>query len=306
MVELNRIKTGLVFDLVCKVLHLRETSNGDWVLFVWDGTDTPPLSFTMDIENEGEILSPLHVEEFSFSREVLQAFPRVGTVLRIFSNKYFKELPLLQGGGRWVKLCNIICELQSDMWKGVLQPSSKIHLLSDQDDTVLHCLKMYNDRITSKTKGQPFMSFPQPSYITDTDFRHAAFATLMDSLTYPEVTHRCKCIVRVVAAYPWRAEDLRSPVDGHYRIRLTLEDPTTRIHAYVYREDGEIFFGGYPTYEELNSKMNMLLGVTDNLGQVRATRDPPWICCCLKSYFLDKSNPWGTRRYQIFGTKLAR
>ncbi|XP_010929394.1 protection of telomeres protein 1a isoform X1 [Elaeis guineensis] len=303
--ELNRIKIGHCFDLICKVLHLCETSNSEWVLFVWDGTDTPPISFTMELDNEGKTPSPLHVEEFSLSREVLHAFPRVGTVLRVFANKYFKEVPQLQGGGHWVKLCNMVCELQSDMWKGVLQPSSKIHLLSDQDDTILHRLKMYNDRITSKPKCQPFMSFPQPSDITDTDFRHAAFATLMDSLTHPEVTHRCKCIVRVAAAYPWRGEDLRSPVDGHYRIRLTLEDPTTRIHAYVYREDGEYFFGGYPTNDELARKMNMLLGITDGAGQVRAARDPPWAWCCLKSYYLDKNNPWETRRYRIFATKLT-
>lgn len=44
-------------------------------------------------------------------------------------------------------------------------------------------------------------------------------------------------MVRVIGAFPWKAEDFRSPT-GTYRIRLTLEDPTARIHAFVYAEDG--------------------------------------------------------------------
>ena len=52
-----------------------------------------------------------------------------------------------------------------------------------------------------------------------------------------QVTAKFRCVVRVVAAFPWRAEDFRSPL-GTYRIRLTLEDPTARIHAFLYAEDG--------------------------------------------------------------------
>lgn len=50
------------------------------------------------------------------------------------------------------------------------------------------------------------------------------------------------CVVRVVASFPWLVEDYRSPT-GVYRIRLTLEDPTARLHAYLYAEDAvPIFF----------------------------------------------------------------
>lgn len=46
-----------------------------------------------------------------------------------------------------------------------------------------------------------------------------------------------KCVVRVVSVLPCRAMDFHYPV-GIHRIRLTLEDPTSRIHAYLYAEDG--------------------------------------------------------------------
>ncbi|XP_029122064.1 uncharacterized protein [Elaeis guineensis] len=55
-------------------------------------------------------------------------------------------------------------------------------------------LKMINVKVNLFASVSEIRA-PKRSRGTDTDFRHAAFATLMDSLTYPEVTHRCKCIV---------------------------------------------------------------------------------------------------------------
>ncbi|RRT43496.1 hypothetical protein B296_00028144, partial [Ensete ventricosum] len=59
-----------------------------------------------------------------------------------------------------------------------------------------------------------------------------------------QVTHKCMCIVRVVAAYPWQAKEgplFPGYVRGHYRVRCTVEDPTARIHAYICGEDGVHF-----------------------------------------------------------------
>ncbi|KAK6925302.1 hypothetical protein RJ641_009628 [Dillenia turbinata] len=113
-------------------------------------------------------------------------------------------------------------------------------------------------------------------------------------------------LVRVVAAFPWQAEDFLSP-RGTYRIRLTLEDPTARIHAFVYAEDGEKFFEGYPTTDVMGRKINKLIGITegdDGKEIVDAPRNPPWIQCCIKSYYQDKTDCWGSRNYRIFGTTL--
>ncbi|XP_065017322.1 protection of telomeres protein 1a-like isoform X3 [Musa acuminata AAA Group] len=212
---LRRIKLDLAFDLVCKVLHVSETSKGDWMLFVWDGTDTPPAKLQFET---------------------------------------------------------------------------------------------YDRRLATALENYPMTSFPAPSHITVLDYDYKPYTTLIESLSHPEVTHKCMCIVRVVAAYPWQAKDLRSPVTGHYRIRFTVEDPTARIHAYICGEDGVKFFEGYPTTEVLTSKMDKLLGITDTDGQAGSddgVRNPPWVWCCLKSYYLDENNPRGSQRYRIFSTTLV-
>jgi len=65
------------------------------------------------------------------------------------------------------------------------------------------------------------------------------------------------------------------------------------------------FFGGFLTAEALIKKMNKLLGTPEEDEEgAPLTRNPPWIWCCVKSYRLDKNNPWGSRRYRIFGTEI--
>lgn len=34
-------------------------------------------------------------------------------------------------------------------------------------------------------------------------------------------------------------------------------------------------------------------------------RNPPWMQCCIKSYYIDKSDRWGSRNFRIFGTTLV-
>ncbi|CAN6461277.1 unnamed protein product [Victoria cruziana] len=132
----------------------------------------------------------------------------------------------------------------------------------------------------------------------------------MEIVTHSKVTCKYKCIVRIIASYPWLYEDFRSPDIPHiYRIRFTLEDSTARIHAYLYGEDGAEFFEGYPPIDILTSKMNKLLGLENSsvseCGDVSATRSPPWVQVCIKSYYLDKNDPWGSRHYRICNTKMV-
>jgi hypothetical protein len=58
----------------------------------------------------------------------------------------------------------------------------------------------------------------------------------------------------------------------------------------------------------LKRKLNKLLGVaiSDDGKEIKdAPRNPPWVQCCLKSYYLDKNDKWGSRHYRIFDTKLV-
>ncbi|KAL6652586.1 hypothetical protein ACP70R_011511 [Stipagrostis hirtigluma subsp. patula] len=303
--QLRSIKPDSTFDLVCKVLHVRETSNGEWIFYVWDGTDTPATEFQMISDTEAVESSPLHLEEVPLSREVLCTMPCIGTVLRIYANRSLRETFHLQKNIYWARFCNITCKQEFGMWKGILLPASRVRLLSHEDGSVIDRVKMYDSRIAKQVHRQPMASIPGTFDVSDVEFATAGYTTLMESITHGQVTHKFKTLVRVVAAYPCQASDLGSLLTGSYCLRLTLEDPTARIHAYVHKDDGARFFGGFLTAEALIKKMNKLLGIPED-GEEDAplTRNPPWIWCCLKSYRLDKNDPWGSRRYRIFGTEI--
>lgn len=115
-------------------------------------------------------------------------------------------------------------------------------------------------------------------------------------------------MVRVVAALPHQPDNLRNS-EGIYRMMLTLEDPTARIHAFVYDKDGEYLFGGYPSLEEVRKKLSRLLGVADenddSLWAKDNTRNPPWINVCIKSYYISETDVWGSRYFRIFDTKIV-
>ncbi|XP_062085642.1 uncharacterized protein LOC133791741 [Humulus lupulus] len=68
------------------------------------------------------------------------------------------------------------------------------------------------------------------------------------------------------------------------------------------------FFGDQPAIDVLTKKQNALLGVATNDDRKQLEEDaryPPWVQCCLKSHYLDKSDIWGSQQYRIFGTRLV-
>lgn len=44
-VLIKAIKEGVYFDLCCKVLFVHDTSKSMSIIYVWDGTDAPPIEF---------------------------------------------------------------------------------------------------------------------------------------------------------------------------------------------------------------------------------------------------------------------
>ncbi|XP_059454142.1 protection of telomeres protein 1a-like isoform X1 [Corylus avellana] len=297
---LREIKEGDRIDLACKIVHICEVAKDEWMVFLWDGTDAPPISLPTKLEDDLSNPVPLQLEPVALQRDLLCTFPAVGTILRVIFDQGMQNQYLhLLHSGKWVKFVNVLCEVKSGFWLGILTSFTKLRYTPNDDQLISVRQRLYNERLSSERGCIPYWCFPW-SRITEVDYDDVPFVTLMDVLTYSEVTAKFKCVARVVAALPWQAEDLRSPL-GTYRIRLTLEDPTTRIHALLYGEDGEKFFDGYPSTDVLRLKMNKLLGVavSDN-----APRTPPWAQFCLKSYYLSKNEAWGSRQYRIFGTKL--
>ncbi|KAI9160226.1 hypothetical protein LWI28_006333 [Acer negundo] len=75
-----------------------------------------------------------------------------------------------------------------------------------------------------------------------------------------------------------------SDASSEYDIKLTLEDSTARIHAFLDYEEWVRFFEACPV-DERNTKVKMLLGAPEqqNLdSDEEFTRNPPWIKCCIR------------------------
>ncbi|PWA36227.1 nucleic acid-binding, OB-fold-like protein [Artemisia annua] len=241
--SLKEIKQGNQSNLTCKVIHICEVKQGEWMLFVWDGTDAPPVNIHKKLEEEFDKPLILQLEASPLSRDILCTFPSVGTILRMTADRCNEKLGLhLLKAGKWVQFRNINFEVRSGIWCGILLPKSRFSYLPDDDNLVLHSQRTYNERLKHKWGRMPLSTFPWPSYVTETNHDHkdVSFLTLMEVLSSREATAKFRCVVRVVATLPDRPENFRSSSCGTYRIRLTLEDPTARIHAYLYAEDAVV------------------------------------------------------------------
>ncbi|XP_018455527.2 protection of telomeres protein 1a isoform X1 [Raphanus sativus] len=291
---LREINDGNRFNLVCKVLHVDEDTN---TIFVWDGTDAPPAS----IGFEDKPVSNLSVHTL-LSRDILRSFPTVGTILRVSLSNHHLFHGVVKPGD-WVKLCLLLlCVVDKGSWIGKVTGSTTVVTLAQDDHLVEKIMRIYEKRITSKMGHIPFWSFPSPPGLTGTDADQVPFVTLMDIITFPKVTYKYRCIVRVVFAFPSQVED----ENGHYRVLLTLEDPTAALEAFLCDEEAEHFWGVglQQNTEMLRKKWNQLLGITRESSASLATRHPPWIECCIFSYYTSKADPWRTRSYKVFGTNL--
>nr|POE60080.1 protection of telomeres protein 1a [Quercus suber] len=133
---------------------------------------------------------------------------------------------------------------------------------SNSDNTVLQCIRDFDSRVG--TQGC-MPSWSTPPY----------------------------CLT--VAICPSQAKDFCIPVGSNqYRMRLTLEDPTARIHALLCGENGIKFFGGF-SIDDLAIKMEKLLGIPDNEDR-GSLRCPPWINCCIN---------WNSTVYHMCRTMLV-
>ncbi|KAI8561707.1 hypothetical protein RHMOL_Rhmol04G0361500 [Rhododendron molle] len=140
--------------------------------------------------------------------------------------------------GQWVRIRNVLFEVDSGLWKGFLTCASKVRLLSENDNSVAECKRNLTERL-SRSGRVPMSSYHVSDFITVltlTDYESTKFATLMDLLTFSKDKGRFKCIVRVVAICPSQIKDFWSPA-GLSRIRVTLEDRTARIHTLLCGED---------------------------------------------------------------------
>jgi hypothetical protein len=105
---------------------------------------------------------------------------------------------------------------------------------------------------------------------------------------------------------PYQAENLCSSV-GKYMMRLALENPTTRIHVFVFDKDRETLFDSYPDIANLKKKLNILLGITEceNIVVTDIPKNPLCVSVYIKSYYASKTNGCGSRIFALLDTKIV-
>ncbi|KAL3684211.1 hypothetical protein R1sor_002233 [Riccia sorocarpa] len=284
----------------------------------WYGTDAAPrtLPVLQEEDSDRAPLDTLEAKQIPLPlppRDVLCDLPPVGTMLPIIPVVPIDSLTgQMPQRGDWVKFRNLAVRTHAGMVETLLTRESKISLLST--DAQL-------ERILSEHGHLP-QSSPKPRQsLTVTDFENVQFSTLREVLTHEKVTCKFRCLVRVISTFPTQVCNFCVPLPANedksgtesspvfvYGVRFTLEDPTGRLHAFLFAEDGAKFFNGHPAADlysdsslvgALERKVQKLLGYD---GRPAPERDPPWIKVCLKSYYTDESKQWESRCYRIFGT----
>ncbi|XP_073225524.1 protection of telomeres protein 1b-like isoform X3 [Cicer arietinum] len=191
---LKEIKEGHS-NLACKILHCWEVERDQCVLFVWDGTDTPPNAISAILEDEIKSPLPLQLEP-TMPRDLVCSFPTVGSILRIFFELPTRKdhLHALQVG-TWVKFVNIRLSVCTGLWYGVFNSYTKLRYTTNEDRHIIERQRLYEERISLQSGRMPFGTIPQSIdslseslRITKVHADHVQHFTLMDVLTHSEET----------------------------------------------------------------------------------------------------------------------
>lgn len=293
--SLKDIKEGEYLNLNCQIVHVSKDDKDRCYIFVWDGTEMPPCSFVVKSER-----LPLCVEPEMLPTHVLRTFPTFGSVLRIIVENVTEKQAIQPG--QHVKFLNLFLQVNMGLWSATFSPSTKMQYTMSRETQSFspQRLKMCREKFSSRWNPiTRCISSPSHSGITGVAHEDAPFVTLMDMLTYSNVTAKFRCVVRFIQVFP---RDVRNfhDLNGKFKLLAILEDATARIHASLYADEGDKFFGCDPSDEEaLIKKLNKLLG-GDRINE--APRNPPWVQCCLFSYYRVKNDQWGSRRFRIFDT----
>ncbi|XP_010491189.1 PREDICTED: protection of telomeres protein 1b-like isoform X2 [Camelina sativa] len=292
---LKDIKEGECSNLSCLIVHISKVYKDRWYIYVWDGTELPPCNILVKSER-----LPLCVEPEMLPTYILRKFPTFGSVLRIIVDRVSEKQAIhcLQPG-QHVKFLNIFFQVNMGLWNATFTPSTKMQYTMNREMQGFSPQSMSGEKFSSTWNPITRCISHSHSGITGVAHEDAPFVSLMDILTYHSVTAKFRCVVRFIQVYPRDVRKLRDS-NGKFKLLAILEDATARIHASLYADEGEKFFGCDQSDEEaIVKKMNRLLG-GEEMEQV--PRNPPWVQCCLFSFYKHKMDQWGSRRFRIFDT----
>lgn len=171
--------------MVCKIL--RVVREDEWILLVWDGTDTPPVAINARLEDELETPLPLESVAVRLPRDIFCKLPPFGTVLRLTLNCGNEKLGMnVLRTNRWVKFDNLRCQLLDSLWHAAHLPTTRFCYLRDEDHIVSQRMREYDKRIKSKWGWMPLSVLPWPTHVTVTDHSEVPFVSLMRALVHPK------------------------------------------------------------------------------------------------------------------------
>ncbi|MCD7449493.1 hypothetical protein HAX54_052649 [Datura stramonium] len=152
---------------MCKILRVWEIKEDEWMLLVWDGTDTPPVAITAELEDDMNDPFPLQSVPICLPRDVLCDLPPLGTVLRVTLDFGYEKFGVnVFKANRWVNFDSLRCQLHASLWHASLLPTTRFCYLHDQDDTVLQRMRDHENRFRSRCGAMPLSSLPWRAHVT--------------------------------------------------------------------------------------------------------------------------------------------
>jgi hypothetical protein len=310
-------------DIIGVVLAVEETADQK-VVWMWDGTDTPPFprTFSTNVQRrlsiqgaeEGAAEAPpvivLHHRHFplaSLPLSAAAALPMIGTAVPILIRGGVVELPQ---PGSWTKFRNCGFQIAEGQLQGVFaQKSQWIHWYEDAS-----VLEEYTRRLVEKTISQWYR--PDRSIMGSTtphvDKEVTSLRQIAVDALHPDPQPMSyRCIVHVKSHFPEvahvdtmcvpaRAAWDAAQVDGYtdenqflFALQLHVVDGSgSEIDVDVFGKDGEEFLKEILPPQDLRKDPTAKGKLLDTLKYLTGTKDgatpadePVWLDMCIKSYF---------------------
>lgn len=323
------IKEKEFFDIYCLILdaHFVEGTEGCYVMYVWDGTDAPPLPSSMttslsstreDIpidERDFQVQSELDKRKFyphGFNLggqdivpegEMNTALPLIGTALPVFMHSDKLEVDEIPAPGEWVKIRN----LNTQIVRGQLQGFVRRETSFIRNKTPLQPLL---DAYTLRKGENVVTSWGMPGHsttLTVTKHPNMRYSTIREMLMMkPPMRHKLRVIVRGVSP---NLVDMCQPGKGgtyEFGVRFRIIDATDSVDVNLCGEEAKQFFHNVvpmnlkkpsATRERLNNMLSTLLK-HDSIEDSAA-----WIDLCVMQYIV-RDGKTARRAFQVFGTSM--
>ncbi|KAG7669491.1 putative Telomere-binding protein 51 kDa subunit [Nannochloris sp. 'desiccata'] len=312
-------------DLIGLVLAVEENVDGPKVVWMWDGTDTPPFppTFSTNIkpppqqgaeeetaeQRAASILQPRPFPVTTLPPTAAAALPMIGTAVPILIRGNVTELP---PPGSWAKFRNCGFQVAKGQLQGVLAQMSR-WLPWREDEKVL---KKYTHRLALKIVSEWYN--PERSRCVSTtphgdkevtSLRQIAVDALQPNAENRPMAYRC--IVHVLSHYPIadhvntmcvpaRASWGAAKADGYtdesqlmFALRLCVVDGTgTELDVDIFGKSGEEFFKNILHPQNLRTEPTARSTLSAALKYLTGTQEgstpssePVWLDMCIKSYF---------------------